>query len=75
MGKAEGLDTLVAWQNARTLMKFVHKRIVPKFPTSERYDLTQQICRSSKSVMANIAEGYGDLKPNQLKESGIVYHP
>jgi four helix bundle protein len=28
-------------------------------PPTERYDLAPQIRRSSKSVMANIAEGYG----------------
>ena len=28
-------------------------------PSKERYDLASQVRRSSKSVMANIAEGYG----------------
>lgn len=30
-----------------------------QFPTDEKYDLIAQIRRSSKSVTANIAEGYG----------------
>jgi four helix bundle protein len=34
-------------------------KVANVLPTKERYDLTSQIRRSSKSVMANIAEGYG----------------
>ncbi|NIV36007.1 MAG: four helix bundle protein, partial [Anaerolineae bacterium] len=30
-----------------------------QLPQTERYDLAPQMHRSSKSVMANIAEGYG----------------
>jgi len=29
------------------------------FPTSEKYSLTDQVVRSSRSVSANIAEGFG----------------
>jgi len=54
-----GLDTLQAWQKAREFVIFVHQQIVPVLPDDEKWDLTQQIRRSSKSVMANIAEGYG----------------
>ena len=54
-----GLDTLQAWQKAREFVVFVHQQIVPVLPDDEKWDLTQQIRRSSKSVMANIAEGYG----------------
>lgn len=55
----QGIDTLVAWQRARALMRFVHQTIVPLLPVEEKWDLTSQIRRSSKSVMANIAEGHG----------------
>jgi four helix bundle protein len=55
----QGLDTLVAWQKAREVMLFVHKQVAPTLPTDEKWDLTSQIQRASKSVMANIAEGYG----------------
>ena len=34
-------------------------RITIKFPETERYDLTSQIRRCSKSIPTNIAEGYG----------------
>jgi len=36
----------------------VHK-VAAQLPPIERYDLAPQMRRSSKSVMANIAEGYG----------------
>ena len=34
-------------------------RVANVLPAREKYDLVSQIRRSSKSVMANIAEGYG----------------
>jgi four helix bundle protein len=49
----------VAWQKARELAIFVHQQIVPALPLEEKWDLASQIRRSSKSVMANIAEGHG----------------
>ncbi|MFP4344767.1 MAG: four helix bundle protein [Anaerolineales bacterium] len=54
-----GFRELVAWQKARQLMLFVHQEVIPLLPAEERWDLTSQIRRSSKSVMANVAEGYG----------------
>jgi len=54
----KGFEDLKAWQLARKLMTGCHK-LADALPTKERYDLTSQIRRSSKSVMANIAEGYG----------------
>ncbi len=54
-----GLEKLLAWQKARELMVFVHKQIVPALPRDEKWDLADQIRRSSKSAMANIAEGHG----------------
>jgi len=40
-------------------MTTVHKHVVPQLPPEEKWDLSKQIRTSSKSVMANIAEGYG----------------
>ena len=54
----KGFEDLKAWQLARRLMVECHK-LADGLPPKERYDLAPQIRRSSKSVMANIAEGYG----------------
>lgn len=54
----KGFEDLKAWQLARRLMIDCHE-LANRLPAFERYDLVQQIRRSSKSVMANIAEGYG----------------
>ncbi len=53
-----GFEDLKVWQLARRLMIECHK-LANMLPPQERYDLAPQIRRSSKSVMANIAEGYG----------------
>jgi four helix bundle protein len=55
---AEGFENLQVWQKAHALMLFVHREVVAKFPKDEKWDLADQIRRSSKSVGANIAEGY-----------------
>ncbi|MBM4464168.1 MAG: four helix bundle protein [Chloroflexi bacterium] len=53
-----GFEDLKAWQLARQLMIGCHQ-VADSLPAKERYDLAPQMRRSSKSVMANIAEGYG----------------
>jgi four helix bundle protein len=54
----KGFEDLKVWQLAREFMIECH-RLASGLPAQERYDLALQIRRSSKSVMANIAEGYG----------------
>ena len=41
--------------------------ISKKFPESEKYDLTSQIRRCSKSIPTNIAEGYGRQSKEEFK--------
>jgi len=41
-------------------------RISRHFPPDEKYSLTAQIVRSSRSVAANIREGYAKKKYNQI---------
>lgn len=53
-----GFEDLKAWRLARQLMIECHQ-IAESLPAKERFDLAPQMRRSSKSVMANIAEGYG----------------
>jgi four helix bundle protein len=55
----QSFEKLQTWQKAHQLMLDVHKKLVPLLPKEERYDLADQIRRSSKSVPANIAEGAG----------------
>jgi four helix bundle protein len=56
---SEGFESLLVWQKAHALKLLIHRRIVPLLPPEEKWDLADQIRRSSKSVTANIAEGYG----------------
>ncbi len=49
---------LAAWQSARELRNSIRK-LVNAFPAEEKFRLTDQIIRSSRSVTTNIAEGFG----------------
>lgn len=49
---------LEAWKKARELRKEV-SLLVKTFPAEEKYMLVDQMIRASRSVTANIAEGYG----------------
>jgi len=46
-----------AYQRAKALVVPMHK-LVKRFPAYEQFDLCDQIRRASKSVVANIVEGY-----------------
>ena len=52
-----GYKDLIAYQKAYTLAMDIFE-ISKSFPKEERYSLTDQVRRSSRSVCANIAEGY-----------------
>lgn len=49
---------LDAWKKAQELRNEI-STISKAFPVEEKYRLTDQILRSSRSVTTNIAEGYG----------------
>lgn len=49
---------LEVWKKAREIKKSVRK-LTDTFPIEEKYRLSDQIIRSSRSVTANIAEGFG----------------
>lgn len=49
---------LECWKKARVLRIEISK-MIQDFPREEKYDLVSQVRRSSRSVTANIAEGYG----------------
>lgn len=49
---------LDVYQNSYEAMLIVMKEIVPKLPECEKFDLTDQLRRSSKAIPRLIAEGY-----------------
>ena len=51
--------TLEAWQKARDVKLFFYRKILPKLPAKEKYNLDIQIRKASVSSTANISEGYG----------------
>ncbi len=51
-------EDLEVWQMARDFRRKI-STLVKTFPSEEKYRLLDQMVRSSRSVTANIAEGYG----------------
>ena len=54
----QNFTDLNVWQQSRDLKLSIYE-LVKLFPKDEKYNLTDQIVRSSRSVCANIAEGHG----------------
>jgi four helix bundle protein len=59
LGSLKSFEELACWKEARILRNFVKDHIIPKLPSSEKFELVSQIRRSSRSVGNNIAEGFG----------------
>ena len=53
-----GFETLEVWKEAR-IFRIIIIDLCKKLPQEEKYRLIDQLKRSSRSVTANIAEGYG----------------
>jgi len=49
---------LDVWKKGKELRIFIFN-LVKKFPEEERYRISDQMIRASRSITANIAEGYG----------------
>jgi len=58
VGSLRTFEDLACYQKARELRKDI-SRFCRRLPKEETYRLKDQIMRSSRSVTANIAEGYG----------------
>jgi four helix bundle protein len=54
-----GLEGLRTWKQARQLVLYVYREVVPLMPADEKWGLVSQMRRAAVSVAANIAEGYG----------------
>lgn len=54
----KNFEDLESWKLARNLRNEI-ALLVKQFPTEEKYKLTDQLIPSSRSVTANVAEGYG----------------
>jgi four helix bundle protein len=50
---------LEVYKECRQFRMSISELVKNKFPTNEKYKLSDQILRSSRSVTANFAEGYG----------------
>jgi len=59
MSTINSFEDLECWKAATELRRYVSKNITSKFPADERYALTSQLRRSSRSVSDNISEGFG----------------
>lgn len=55
----EGLNRLEVWQRAKDFALRIYREVLPGLPAEEKWGLAQQLRRSSTSISANIAEGYG----------------
>ncbi len=59
MGSVKSFEDLECWKAATELRRFASRFIISKFPSEEKYALSSQLRRSSRSVSDNISEGYG----------------
>ena len=55
----DGLKRLKVWVRAKDFALKIYKQALPLLPSEEKWNLNQQLRRSSLSISANIAEGYG----------------
>src|SRR3989304_812964 len=55
----EGLKRLKVWGREKDFFIKIYKQALPLLPLEEKWNLNQQLRRSSLSISANIAEGYG----------------
>lgn len=62
---------LDAWQTGHELVLGVYA-VTAKFPKSEQAGLSAQMKRTSSSVTANIAEGFGWPEPRQKEQFFLV---
>lgn len=67
----KGYKDLECYKEARLLRIFISE-LVKKFPVTEKFLLSAQIIDASRSVSANIAEGYGRFTFSDTRNFFIV---
>jgi four helix bundle protein len=55
----QGLQRLEVWRRAKDFALRIYRDVLPLLPSEEKWNLNSQLRRSSLSISANIAEGYG----------------
>jgi four helix bundle protein len=55
----QGLQKLEVWRRSKDFALRIYCEVLPSLPLEEKWNLNSQIRRSSLSISANIAEGYG----------------
>ena len=66
MGSNFGFEELELWKKAREFKNHIRK-LAKQFPAEEKFRLTDQISRSSRSINALITEGHGRFTyPDQI---------
>lgn len=55
----KSLETLETWRKSKEFSLRNYREVLPLLPPEEKWNLNQQLRRSSLSIPANIAEGYG----------------
>jgi four helix bundle protein len=71
MNTYKGFKDLDCYKYGRELRQSIAK-IINHFPKEEKYELISQIKRSSRSITANIAEGYGRYTYNDTRHFFII---
>jgi len=66
LGNIKTYRDLLIWQKSMDLVTEVYST-TSTFPDSEKFGLTSQLRRSSVSIPANIAEGFGRNSPGDFK--------
>ena len=71
MNYYKGYKDLDCYKQARELRVLISD-LTKTFPKEERFELTSQIKRASRSITANIAEGYGRFTYTDTRHFFII---
>ena len=63
--KREGYRDLVIWQKSMDLTERIYRES-RSFPSDEKFGITSQLRKSTSSIPANIAEGFGRNSPRSF---------